>query len=55
MNMRIVTLIALLLSVCSSMLAQDLSLQRGENQDLGVLLGEKLDHNGLVINPTPQA
>ncbi|MBQ5751068.1 MAG: beta-N-acetylglucosaminidase domain-containing protein [Bacteroidaceae bacterium] len=54
MNMRIVTLIALLLSVCSSMLAQDLSLQRGENQDLGVLLGEKLDHNGLVINPTPQ-
>ena len=34
--------------------AQDLSSQRGESQDVGVLLGEKLHHNGLVVNPTPQ-
>lgn len=54
MYMRKLTLIALLLSVCATLSAQDLSLQRGESQDLGVLLGEKLNHNGLVINPTPQ-
>ena len=35
--------------------AQDLSAQRGESQNLGGLFGEKLDHGGLVINPTPQS
>ena len=34
--------------------AQDLSSQRGESQDLGGLFGEKIDHKGIVINPTPQ-
>ena len=35
-------------------MAQDLSSQRGESQDLGEILGHKVDHGGLVINPTPQ-
>ena len=34
--------------------AQDLSSQRGESQDLGGLFGEKIDHKGIIINPTPQ-
>ena len=34
--------------------AQDLSSQRGESQNLGGLFGEKIDHKGIVINPTPQ-
>ena len=33
--------------------AQDLSSQRGESQNLGGLFGEKIDHKGIVINPTP--
>ena len=33
--------------------AQDLSSQRGASQDLGGLFGEKLDHGGIIINPTP--
>ena len=37
-----------------SAMAQDLSSQRGESQDLGGLFGEKLDHKGIIINPTPQ-
>ena len=35
--------------------AQDLQSQRGESQDLGGLFGMKIDHKGLVINPTPQS
>ena len=35
-------------------MAQDLSSQRGERQDVGEMLGHKIDHGGLVINPTPQ-
>ncbi|MBO7186615.1 MAG: beta-N-acetylglucosaminidase domain-containing protein [Alistipes sp.] len=35
--------------------AQDLQSQRGESQDLGGLFGHKIDHGGLVINPTPQS
>lgn len=34
--------------------AQDLQSQRGESQDVGRILGHKVDHGGLVINPTPQ-
>ena len=41
------------LSLGTSM-AQDLSSQRGERQDVGEMLGHKVDHGGLVINPTPQ-
>ncbi len=35
-------------------MAQDLSSQRGESQDLGEILGHKVDHGGLIINPFPQ-
>ena len=42
-----------LFSLGTSM-AQDLSSQRGERQDVGEMLGHKVDHGGLVINPTPQ-
>ena len=35
-------------------MAQDLSAQRGERQDVGEMLGHKVDHGGLVVNPTPQ-
>lgn len=34
--------------------AQDLQSQRGESQDLGEILGHKVDHGGLIINPYPQ-
>lgn len=33
----------------------DLSSQRGEKQDVVAIPGEKIDHKGLVINPTPQS
>ena len=42
-------------AVTMTLSAQDLSAQRGESQNLGGLFGEKLDHGGLVINPTPQS
>ena len=32
----------------------DLASQRGESQSVGNMLGYKIDHGGLVINPTPQ-
>lgn len=35
--------------------AQDLQSQRGESQNLGGLYGHKIDHYGLIINPTPQS
>lgn len=44
--------VMLLMAVVAS--AQNLQSQRGESQSLGELLGEKVDHKGLVINPTPQ-
>ena len=46
------TLVTMTLSVTAG--AQDLSSQRGESQNLGGLFGEKIDHKGIVINPTPQ-
>ena len=45
--------IAATLSLGTAM-AQDLSSQRGESQDVGEMLGHKIDHGGLVLNPTPQ-
>ena len=56
MNNILKTIVLVLSFVISipSILAQDLSSQRGESQSLGKMLGSKLDHNGLVINPTPQ-
>ena len=56
MNMKKRNIILFIAALMMGMtaVAQDLSSQRGESQDVGVLLGEKLHHNGLVINPTPQ-
>ena len=50
----LVTLAAVAMMSLTTTTAQDLSSQRGEKQDVGVLLGHKVDHGGLVINPTPQ-
>ena len=57
MNRTLKTLLAVVVAVCTTLTinAQDLSSQRGESQDLGSLLGHRLDHAGLVINPTPQS
>lgn len=50
-------LTALLAATFSGVQAQDdgfdLSSQRGEKQDVNVVPGKKLDHHGIVINPTP--
>ena len=57
MNRIVRSLFLLVAAVCvatTTTLAQDLSSQRGESQDLGGLFGEKLDHGGIIINPTPQ-
>ncbi len=51
---NLIMLVAASFAVTISLSAQDLSAQRGESQNLGGLFGEKLDHKGLVINPTPQ-
>ncbi len=47
-------LVAALFAVTTTLYAQDLSSQRGESQDLGKLLGYRVDRGGLVINPFPQ-
>ncbi|MBR2867319.1 MAG: beta-N-acetylglucosaminidase domain-containing protein [Alistipes sp.] len=47
--------VAIMLAVAVVADAQDLQSQRGESQDVGRILGHKVDHGGLVINPTPQA
>ena len=56
MNKTLKTILSVVVSVCAAMTvnAQDLSSQRGESQDLGSLLGHRVDHAGVVINPTPQ-
>ena len=54
MTLRQLSLILLLFFSFVATHAQDLSSQRGEKEEAGVLMGEKLNHNGLVINPTPQ-
>jgi hyaluronoglucosaminidase len=50
----LVTLAAVAMVSLATTTAQDLSSQRGEKQDVGVMLGHKVDHGGLIINPTPQ-
>lgn len=44
--------------VCGSLFAQevdfDLTTQRSESQDVLAVPGKKLDHQGIIINPTPQ-
>jgi hyaluronoglucosaminidase len=51
---RSLALVVAAAAISMTAIAQDLSSQRGESQNLGGLFGEKLDHCGLVINPTPQ-
>lgn len=46
--------VVLTLGVAVTADAQDLQSQRGESQDVGKILGHKVDHGGLIINPTPQ-
>lgn len=46
-----------LLPLCQSMAQTDgfdLSSQRSESQEVYTVPGEKLDHKGLILNPTPQ-
>ena len=45
--------IALVIGTVTGVRAQDLSAQRGESQDLGEILGQRVDHGGLLINPFP--
>ena len=57
-NHLILSFAAMLLS-CSAAVAQDdsfdLSSQRGEVQEFNAVPGHKIDHKGIVINPTPQS
>lgn len=58
--LQTVTTAAALLSLCAlPAMAQDdgfdLSSQRGEVQEFKAVPGHKIDHHGLVINPTPQS
>ena len=50
-------LTALFTAACTSAFAQtetfDLNSQRGEKQDVNMVPGKKLDHHGIVVNPTP--
>lgn len=54
-NLKTISLMAVAMAAALGVNAQDvdLSSQRGESQDLTGLFGEKIDHQGLVINPTP--
>ena len=61
-NQRMITnkflITSLLALACgSNAIAQDdafdLSSQRGERQDVNMVTGHKLDHHGIIVNPTP--
>ena len=54
-DIRRILLIAIAAITSLTLSAQDLGSQRGESQNLGGLFGNKIDHQGLIINPTPQA
>ena len=47
-------LVVAVLAIAVTTQAQDLQSQRGESQDLGELLGHRVDRGGLTINPFPQ-
>ena len=53
-TLKTLALAVVTMAISLSAMAQDLSSQRGESQNLGGLFGEKIDHKGIVINPTPQ-
>ena len=53
-TLKTLALAVVTMAISLSAMAQDLSSQRGESQNLGGLFGEKIDHKGIIINPTPQ-
>ena len=53
-NLKTLALVLVAMAISVAVGAQDLSSQRGESQNLDGLFGEKIDHKGIVINPTPQ-
>ncbi|MBO7189910.1 MAG: beta-N-acetylglucosaminidase domain-containing protein [Alistipes sp.] len=53
-NLRTLALALVAIVVAGVVSAQDLSSQRGESQNYDGLFGEKIDHKGIIINPTPQ-
>ena len=54
-NLRTFALAVVTMALSVAVGAQDLSSQRGESQNLGGLFGEKIDHKGIIINPTPHS
>lgn len=56
-NTKLLTTLAAGLLLCGQMAAQetefDLSSQRSESQDVLAVPGQRVDHRGIVINPTP--
>lgn len=56
---QLFTAFATAILTCGSLSAQDagfdLNSQRSESQDVMMIPGKKLDHNGLIINPTPHS
>lgn len=52
--LKTISLVVVTLLATTAINAQDLQSQRGESQDLGTILGHKVDRGGLVINPFPQ-
>ena len=53
-NLKTLALALVTMAITVAASAQDLSSQRGESQNYDGLFGEKIDHKGIVINPTPQ-
>lgn len=56
-NTKLLTTLAAGLLLCGNLAAQetefDLSSQRSESQDVLAVPGQRVDHRGIVINPTP--
>lgn len=56
---HLLTTLAAGLLICAPLSAQeaefDLSSQRSESQDVMMVPGKKLDHKGIIINPTPHS
>ena len=52
--LKTILMVAVVLGAAFSVKAQDLQSQRGESQDLGSILGGRVDRGGLVIKPFPQ-
>lgn len=56
-NGKILTVLAAAALMCGNLQAQeqgfDLNTQRSESQDVSMVPGQAVDHQGLIINPTP--